>query len=145
MTGAEAAFWQAWLATGLAPADAEARWHSAFGVGSGTDEGAALILSGRKTATSSPMNAFGDRGPPRAGDLSMLLGAGGIPRAIVETVRAWPCSLAAMDADMAAAYGEWPDLDQTRAGLLAWYRAEDPAFTPDTPLWFERMAVVWCP
>jgi uncharacterized protein YhfF len=145
MTGAEAAFWQAWLASGLAPADAEARWHSAFGVGSGTDEGAALILSGRKTATSSPLAAFGDRGPPRPGDLSMLLGAGGIPRAIVETVWAAPCTLAAMDADFATAYAEWPDLEQTRAGLLDWYRQEDPAFTPDTPLWFERMAVVWCP
>jgi uncharacterized protein YhfF len=145
MTEEEATFWQAWLASGLAPADAEARWHSAFGVGSGTDEGAALILSGCKTATSSRMDAFCDRGPPRAGDLSILLGAAGIPRAIVETVWAGPCSLAAMDEDLATAYGEWPDLEQTRAGLLDWYCTEDPTFTRDTPLWFERMAVVWCP
>lgn len=145
MTGAEAAFWQAWLATGLAPADAEARWHSAFGIGSGTDEGAALILSGRKTATSSRLAAFGDRGPPRPGDLSMLLGAGGTPLAIVETVWAAPCALADIDAGFAEAYGEWSDLEQTRMGLLDWYRQEDPAFTLESPLWCERMTVIWCP
>lgn len=145
MTGAEAAFWQAWLASGLAPPDAEARWHSAFGVGSGSDEGADLILSGRKTATSSRLEAFGDRGPPHPGDLSMLLGAGGIPRAIVETLWAAPCALAGIDAGFATAFGEWPDLDQTRAGLLDWYRGEDAAFTLDTPLWCERMTVIWRP
>jgi uncharacterized protein YhfF len=145
VTGAEATFWAAFLASGSAPPDAAARYHSSFGVGSGSDEGAALILSGRKTATSALPADFGDRGPPRPGDLSILLAGGGRPVAVVETLSMAPTTLAGMDADFAAAYAEWPDLESCRAGMLGWYTGADPTFTDRSTLLAERLRVVWVP
>jgi len=145
MTPAEAAFWTAFKASGAAPPDADARFHSAFGIGGGSDEGAALILSGAKTATSSLPQDFGDQPPPKPGDLSILLGAGAVPRAVVETVSMQPMSLDEMDDAFIAAYAEWPDARSFRAGMIEWYQGVDSAFTPTTPLLCERLRVIWTP
>jgi uncharacterized protein YhfF len=145
MTPEQAAFWAAWLATGTAPPDADARFHSAFGIGGGSDEGADLVISGAKTATSALPSEFGDQPPPKPGDLSMLLGAGGRPRAVVETLSMEPLSLTQMADDFIAAYAECPDEAAFRAGMLQWYQGVDPAFTADTPLLCERFRVVWAP
>lgn len=143
LTPEQSAFWAAFCASPAAPPDAGARFHSAFGVGSDSDAGAALILSGAKTATSSRPADFGPEGPPVPGSLSLLTGAGGAPRAVVETVAIAPTTLAAMDDAFVRAYGEWPDPDSFRAGMLAWYRGLDPAFGPDSPLLAEWLRVVW--
>ena len=143
LTPDQAAFWAAFCASLAAPRDAEGRFHSVFGVGSGTDEGAALILSGAKTATSSRPADFGAEGPPVPGSLSILTGAAGAPRAVVETLTLRPTCLAGMDADFARAYAEWPDLAAFRAGMLAWYRGQDPDFTDRTPLLAETLRVIW--
>jgi uncharacterized protein YhfF len=143
MTPKLAAFWAAWKATGTAPPDADARYHSAFGIGSGTDEGAELVVCGVKTATSSHPKDFSDQPPPKPGDLSVLLGAGGRPRAVVETLSMQLLSLNQMPQDFIAAYAEWPDAAAFRSGMLEWYQGVDPGFTADTPLWCERFRVVW--
>jgi uncharacterized protein YhfF len=144
MTPAEAAFWQAFKASGTAPPDADARFHSAFGIGSGSDAGAALVVSGAKTLTSWQPDDF-SQDPPRAGSLSILLGTGGTPRAVVETVRVWPMTLSDTTEAHAAAYAEWPGLAAFRAGMLAWYRRATPTFGPESPLMFEQQRLVWAP
>jgi uncharacterized protein YhfF len=145
MTPAEAAFWAAYKTSGAAPADADQRYHSSFGVGAGSDEGAALILSGAKTATSARPADFGDQPPPGPGSLSILLGAGGVPRAVVETLSMRPSCLEAMDDGFVAAYAEWPDRAAFIAGMLDWYRQADPDFGPRSTLLAERFRVVWVP
>lgn len=144
MTSKQAAFWAAWKATGTAPPDADARFHSAFGIGAGSDAGADLVISGAKTATSSLPQEFVDQPPPKPGDLSILLG-GGRPKAVVETLSMQLLSLNQMPPDFIAAYAEWPDPAAFRAGMLQWYQSLDPAFTADTPLLCERFRVVWAP
>jgi uncharacterized protein YhfF len=143
LTPDQAAFWSAFLASPAAPPDASARFHSAFGIGDGSEEGARLVLTGIKTATSSRLADFGDQGPPRPGSLSMLLGSGGAPRAIVETLRVWPMSLAQADETFAKAYAEWPDSAAFREGMLQWYQRDDPAFALETPLICETFRVIW--
>lgn len=130
MTPAEAAFWTAFKASGAAPPDADARFHSAFGIGSGSDEGAALVLSGAKTATSSLLQDFGNQPPPKPGDLSILLGAGAVPRAVVETASMQPMSLDEMDDAFIVAYAEWPDARSFRAGMIEWYQGVTPPSRP---------------
>jgi uncharacterized protein YhfF len=139
----QAAFWAAFRASPQAPPDADARFHSAFGVGSGTEEGAAEILSGRKTATSSRPEDFAPGPLPQPGSLSLLTGAQGRPVAVIETLSIQSLSLAEMDAAFIAAYGEWDDAAAFHAGMLEWYQALDPGFTPQTPLLAERFRVVW--
>ena len=144
MTAAEAAFWAAFKASGAAPPDADARFHSAFGIGGGSDEGAALVIAGTKTLTSWLPGEFPEN-PPVAGSLSILLGAAGAPRAVIGTLRVWPMTLAETTAAHAAAYAEWPDLASFRAGMLDWYRRADPGFGEGTILMFEEQRLVWAP
>ncbi|MFM2390743.1 MAG: Peroxyureidoacrylate/ureidoacrylate amidohydrolase RutB [Pseudomonadota bacterium] len=143
LTPEQAAFWAAFLASSAAPPDAEGRFHSAFGVGSGTDEGAALILSGRKTATSALPTEFAPGTPPVPGSLSLLYASNGRPVAIIETLSILPLSLDQMQTDFISAYAEWDSPDAFRQGMLDWYRAQDPAFTAQTPLLCERFRVLW--
>lgn len=143
LSPAQAAFWAAYLGSGAAPLDAGRRLHSAFGVGKGSDSGAAEILSGHKSATSSRLDAFAPGTEPVAGSLSILCGAGGRPVAIVETVSVERLSLDEMPPDFVRAYGEWDTPEAFRAGMLAWYGATDPDFSLDTPLLAERIRVVW--
>jgi uncharacterized protein YhfF len=143
LTPEQSGFWADFCASPAAPRDAEARFHSVFGVGSGTDEGARLIRSGAKTTTSARLTDFGREGPPVAGSLSILTGAAGSPRALVETVAIWQSTLSALDDGFIRDYGEWPDPEAFCAGMLDWYRSLDPDFGPDSPLLAERLRVVW--
>lgn len=143
LTPEQAAFWAAFLASPAAPPDAERMFHSAFGVGSGTDEGAALILSGRKTATSALPSEFLPGAPPVPGSLSLLYAARGRPVAIIETLSVTRQTLADMTPDFITAYGEWGGPDAFRIGMREWYQSQDPAFTDQTPLLAERFRVVW--
>lgn len=143
LTPDQAAFWAAFRASPAAPPDAEARFHSVFGVGSGTDECAAEILSGRKTATSSRLEDFAPGMAPQPGSLSPLTGAKGRSVAIVETLSMQTLSLDQMGADFIRAYGEWDGPEAFRAGMLQWYQGLDPGFTPQTPLLAEWFRVIW--
>lgn len=143
MTPEQAKFWAAFKASGAAPPDADARFHSAFGIGSGSDSGADLVIAGIKTATSALPAEFGDQPPPKPGDLSILLGGGGVPRAVIETLSLQSVRLDEMTGDVIRDYAEWPDPASFRQGMIDWYSSVDPAFTPQTPLLFERFRVIW--
>lgn len=143
LTPDQAAFWAAFLASPTAPPDADARFHSVFAIGSGSDAGAALILSGTKTATSSLPAEFQDIAPPIPGSLSLLTGAGGRPMGIVETLSITPLPLGQMDEAFSAAYAEWPDHAAFIQGMIEWYQGVDPGFTAETPLLAERFRLIW--
>lgn len=133
LTPDQAAFWAAFLASPTAPPDADARFHSVFAIGSGSDTGAALILSGTKTATSSLPAEFQDIAPPIPGSLSLLTGAGGRPMSIVETLSITPLTLGQMDEAFSAAYAEWPDHAAFIQGMIQWYQGVDPGFNRRDP------------
>jgi uncharacterized protein YhfF len=143
LTPDQAAFWAAFLASPTAPADADARFHSVFAIGSGSDTGATLILSGVKTATSSLPSDFQGIAPPTPGSLSLLTGAAGRPMGVVETLSMTPLTLSQMDDSFSAAYAEWPDHTSFVQGMIEWYQSVDPGFTAETPLLAERFRVIW--
>ena len=143
LTPDQAAFWAAFLASPAAPPDADARFHSVFAIGSGSDAGATLILSGVKTATSSLPSEFHGIAPPIPGSLSLLTGAGGRPMGIVETLSMAPLTLSQMDEAFSASYAEWPNHTGFVQGMIEWYQSVDPSFTAETPLLAERFRVIW--
>ena len=143
LTPDQAAFWAAFLASPTAPPDADARFHSVFAIGSGSDTGATLILSGVKTATSSLPSDFQGIAPPTPGSLSLLTGAAGRPMGVVETLSMKPLTLSQMDEAFSAAYAEWPDHTCFVQGMIEWYQNVDPGFTAETPLLAERFRVIW--
>src|SRR5690349_4904975 len=78
--------------------------------------GAALILDGIKTTTSSAYRDYPDGRIPFVGALSVLLDGAGCCRAIVETRRVEIIHFGEIDEDFARAYGEG---DRT----LEWFRS----------------------
>jgi uncharacterized protein YhfF len=128
----------------------EARYFAPTSIGgtpSEADSGAAAILDGTKTATSSAPWDWPDGRIPFAGALSILLDGQGRARAIVETERVEIRPFGSVDEDFARAYGEGDrTLAWWRSEMGAWYRAsaarhgED--FSDDTPLICEWIAVV---
>jgi uncharacterized protein YhfF len=111
------------------------------------DTGAALILDGVKTTTSSAHWDYPDGRIPFVGALSVLLDGAGRCRAIVETLRVEIMPFRAIDADFARAYGEGErTLDWFRSVMGAWYRdgalRHGQAFSGDTPIICEWFAVV---
>ena len=85
------------------------------------DAGAAAILNGIKTTTSSPFWDYPDGNIPFVGALSLLLDGQGRVLAIVETARVEIRGFGSVDEEFARAYGEG---DQT----LAWWRSQIGTF-----------------
>jgi uncharacterized protein YhfF len=111
------------------------------------DAGAAAILNGIKTATSSAYWDWPDGRIPFPGALGVLLDGQGRARAIVETERVEIIPFGLVDEDFACAYGEGDrTLDWWRSEMGVWYRAsavrhgEDSS--DDTSLICEWIAVV---
>ena len=114
---------------------------------SDADAGAAAILNGTKTATSSPFWDYPDGKVPFVGALSILLDGHGRARAIVETKRVGIMPFGSVNENFAHAYDEGHrTLEWWRSEIGAWYRAsatrhgED--FSNDTPIIGEWIAVV---
>lgn len=81
------------------------------------DEGARLILEGRKTLTSSPAWEWSEEEPPFVGALSVLLDGRDMACAILETTAVELQRIGDFSEALARAYGEG---DRT----LAWWRRE---------------------
>ena len=128
----------------------EARYFLPMSIGSApehADEGAALILNGTKTLTSSPFWDYPDGEVPFVGALSVLLDGSKRPRGIVETTRVEIMPFAAVNEEMARAYGEGErTVEWWRRVMGAFYRASaarhDAVLTDGTPLIWEWFAVV---
>lgn len=106
------------LMTALAPG-AEHLYFEPMVIGdtaASADEGAALILAGVKTATSSTASDYLSGQIPFEGALSLLLDGSGRPQALLETTRVRHIAFCAIDDQFAWEYGEG---DRT----LAWWRS----------------------
>ncbi len=127
----------------------DARYFSPIAVGctpESADEGAAAILDGRKTTTSSPFWDWPDGRIPFAGALGVLLDGRGRPRAVIETLRVEIMPFGAVDESFAWSYGEGSrTLAWWRAYIGAWYRASAARhgadFSDDTSIICEWLAV----
>jgi uncharacterized protein YhfF len=110
------------------------------------DEGAALILNGTKTLTSSLLWEYPDGTIPFVGALSVLLDGAGRPRGIVKTLRVEVMPSAALTEEMALAYGEGDrTVEGWRRQMEGFYIAaaarHGHVFTKATPLIWEWFAV----
>jgi uncharacterized protein YhfF len=127
-----------------------ARFYLAMRIG-GTleqaDDGAAAILDGTKTATSSPFWEYPDGRIPFVGALSVLLDGRGVPVGIVQTTGVETVRFREVTEDMARAYGEDErTLSWWRRVIGDWYREkaarEGQRFTEHDPILWEWIAVV---
>jgi uncharacterized protein YhfF len=110
------------------------------------DEGAALVLDGTKTATSSPFWDYPDGRIPFAGALSVLLDGKRRPVAIVETIGVESVRFRDVTEEMARAYGEGErTLAWWRRVMWDWYRRkamqDGQVFSEDALILWERIAV----
>lgn len=110
------------------------------------DEGAALILDGSKTATSSPFWDYPDGRIPFAGALSVLLDGRGAPVGIVQTTGVETVRFRDVTEAMARAYGEGErTLSWWRRVIGDWYRdkaaRDGQRFSEDDLILWERIAV----
>ena len=127
----------------------EARYFSPMAIGSTpatADEGAAAILAGVKTTTSSGFWDRPDGRIPFVGALSVLLDGQGRMRAIVETERVAIISFGSVDEDLARSCGEGDrTLAWRRSAMGDYYRRDAArrgvAFSDDTALVFEWIVV----
>lgn len=111
------------------------------------NEGAALILRGIKTATSSPFWDYPDGRLPFVGALSVLLDGQRRPVGIVETIGVEKVRFRDVTPQMARAYGEGErTLQWWRRVIGAWYRdkavQEGQVFAEDDHILWEWIAVV---
>ena len=128
----------------------EARYFSPMSIGSApehADQGAALILNGVKTLTSSAFWNYPDGKIPFVGALSVLVDGAGRPRGIVETTRVEIMPFGAISEEMAQDYGEGErTVDWWRRVMGELYRTSatrhGAAFTCHTALIWEWFAVV---
>jgi uncharacterized protein YhfF len=110
------------------------------------DEGAALILAGTKTATSSPFWDYPDGRIPFVGALSVLLDGRGVAVGIVETTGVEPVRFGDVTEAMASAYGEGErTLAWWRRVIGGWYRdkalRDGEQFSQDDQILWEWIAV----
>lgn len=153
MTANIGAFWQTFLTTHPDPKRAQSKFYEAFAIGDtqkSADEGVALILSGKKTATSALLWEYEVSGtpPPEVGSLSILLNGKGEPVCVVETSEVEVKPLNKVDAAFARDYGEWDGmLTRWRETAWAYYEAQcrdlGKTPTPDMPLVCERCQVIY--
>jgi uncharacterized protein YhfF len=111
------------------------------------DLGAAAILQGIKTATSSPFWDYPDGRIPFVGALSVLLDGRRRPVGIVETIGVETVRFRDVTQEMAWAYGEGErTLDWWRHVIGDWYRdkaaREGHRFSEDDAILWEWIAVV---
>lgn len=111
------------------------------------DDGAALILQGTKTATSSPFWDYPDGRIPFVGALSVLLDGRRRPVGIVETVGVETVRFRDITTEMASAYGEGErTLAWWRRVIGGWYRdkaaRDGQVFSEDDEVLWEWIALV---
>ena len=127
----------------------EARYFLTMSIGktpANANEGAALILDGTKTATSSPFWDYPNGRIPFVEALSVLLDGSRVPRGIVETNRVEIVRFGSVNAQLARDYGEGgPRTVEWWVRVMGgYYRASAAChgmlFTEDTEIiweWFE--------
>jgi uncharacterized protein YhfF len=127
----------------------EARYFSPMSIGNtadDADQGAAAILAGVKTTTSSLFSDWPDGRIPFVGALCILLDGRRRMRAIIETKRVEIIPFGLVDESLARSYGEGDrTLRWWTTTMGAYYRKaaarRGESFADDTPLIFEWIVV----
>ena len=127
----------------------EARYFSPMSIGNtvdDADQGAAAILAGVKTTTSSLFSDWPDGRFPFVGALCVLLDGQRRMRAIIETTRTEVITFGSVNESLAWSYGEGDrTLQWWRETMGNYYREaarrHGASFLDDTPLIFEWIAV----
>ncbi|MBX2881499.1 MAG: ASCH domain-containing protein [Granulosicoccus sp.] len=146
-------FWISFLKSSACPADANDRFLESFRIGSSAEEadhGVKLILSGKKTATSSLLWEYeqSEKTAPTVGSLSVVENGNSQPICVVKTTWIEINPISNISEDFAYDYGE---LDGT---LTSWHRVFDNYyaqvcaemgcdFTDNTPLVCERFKLIY--
>lgn len=103
------------------------------------DELAALVCSGRKTASCGAVNRDA---PPAVGQLSLIEDSQGRPRCVIETLSVQTMRYCDVGTDFARAEGEGDlSLDYWQAAHRAYF-ARNGGFDPQMMLWCETFRVV---
>lgn len=140
-----ASFWSRFLQSAAAAGRERPEIYDTMQIGNtpgSADHGAALILSGRKTATSShPRDYPASGAEPFVGALSIVLDGSGAPVAVVETVEVERRAIASLDAAYARDYAEWDGTAETLRRELAAYNRCDMS----ERLICERIRVIYPP
>jgi len=104
----------------------------------------ALVLSGKKTAITGLLEEYesDDEPLPHKGDLSIILDAEGVPRALIRTVEVVVVPFSELTLDQAEAEGE-PDLDSWRRSHRTFWEHESYEITDGTRVVWEQFTVVY--
>ena len=106
------------------------------------DQLCALVLDGKKTATSSALFHYEDDPVPEEGDCSVLLDGAGRPRCVIECTASDVVPFVEVDAEFAAAEGEGDlSLAQWRKTHEAQFKREG-YFAPDMMVVCEHFRIV---
>lgn len=147
------AFWKRFLASRSDPVEANALFIESYRIGAtdeDAEEGAQLILSGEKTATSELVweREISGNPPLEVGSLSVLEDGNSQPVCVMETVWLEVIPFSEVDAVFAHDYGEWgKTLEGWRAGNWEYYaevcKEQCREMTQDAPLVCERFRVIF--
>jgi len=153
LTASTHAFWADFLRSRADPRSVDELLYEAFRIGNSEEsanEGAQLILSGKKTTTSSLLWEYENlRKPlPEVGSLSILENGKGEAVCVVETTWLEVVPLEKIDAGFAIAYGEWGStLAEWQQNAWRYYSAQCQQLgrepTLQMPLVCERFRVVY--
>jgi uncharacterized protein YhfF len=147
------AFWSGFLESSSAPHDANERFYESFRIGledEDADTGAALILSGQKTTTSSLLWEYESRGKalPPLGNLSVVENGRRAPVCVVTTTWIEIIPFDRIDAQFAYEYGEGDrTLEGWRKMFWPYYSKACAALgremSEEAPLICERFGVIY--
>jgi|WetSurMetagenome_2_1015567.scaffolds.fasta_scaffold214759_1 uncharacterized protein YhfF len=143
-------YWQQFLAA--SGRDRQTRYYESFAFGSSAtmaDELLALVLQGKKTATSSSLLYYQvkQQRPPQAGDLSIVTDSVGQPRCVIETTATTIMPFREMTFEICRWEGEDENLQSWQEGHQRFFTAEGAAegyqFTGEMPVIFEDFQLVY--
>lgn len=143
-------FWREYLE--FAHLDENTKYYECFYFGSGeqiANELLALVLEGKKRATSSCLRAYEIEGdpPPKAGDLSIVTDFAGEPYCVIETTAVTILPFCEMTYEICSREGEDEVIETWRQAHERCFTADGQElgfdFTPEMPVVFEDFRVVY--
>ena len=147
------AFWRRFLNSDSCPENARDLFQASYQIGDDEEDasaGAALILSGEKTATSSLLWALEESGEalPETGDLCVIEDGKGRAVCVVQTTWVKTIRFSEVDAGFAQDYSETDGTLEDWYKVFGDYYSEECAsigrkLTADTPLVCERFEVIY--
>lgn len=143
-------FWQEFLTANQL--EATTSYYEAFAFGSTASSAttlARLVLSGKKTATSSALRAYqtAQEQPPQVGNYSIVTDWDDNPRAVIKTTKVTVIPFNEMTYEICKKEGEDTALESWVANHREFFTKDSQnqgyQFTDDMPVFFEEFILVW--